>query len=182
MRKSISRPVIVICAIALTVGVRFAAGQTAEMSVKYLKAGMGTIPLRGDVIVVGQYVTTPGMQDTGWRYGGTPQSQFSVRSPKSSVTFDMMYAEEGSAAFKTLLDAKPEQVFRFSGFKAHGPAESDAIYVTKVELIQTLSAETNAPPAAAAVESFLLIVTDNATTNRTVIPHVTPISPIRRVE
>ena len=167
----------VICAAVLIFAVDRTSGQSSEMTIRYLRAGMGSIPYLGNIIVIGEFVTNPGLQDVRWRYEGNPCSQFSIRGPKSNARFDAMYVQEGSAPFKALLDAKPDQVFRFYGFKGHGPGEpaQDVIYVTNVEPVQLPAEETNAPPvSAAATESFRLVITDNTTSNSTILRHIAP--------
>lgn len=151
-----------------------ASAQHKDVSVAYLRAALSTIPDRGSVVLRATYLPDPGLiepQGRGARGGGF--CRFSVKDPKTGTVFGSMYCAQDSAAFKGLIAVTKPTAFYFRGYKDYGEANAPGIFVESVEPSTEPSSEpTDVAPQASPEVRFRVTITDNVTSNRTILADV----------
>ena len=142
-----------------------------DLTVKYLRAGISSIPNNADVTLVGEYMANRGLVSVEDREGGKAFSSFSVKDPDSNFTFESIYCEQGAKVFEELLNTTASATFRFYGYKGRNDKWEPVIFVRRIELVAP--AETPKPAVAAAPALLRITVTDPATGRSTVLHNVT---------
>jgi len=160
--------------------------ETKEVSASFLRAAVSSIDNRSDITVAADYPGVAALQDViGWYRRNDGYSRFSVKDPQSKVVFDAMYVRQGSSVFNQLLLIDKPHHFRFRGYKDFGENREDAIFVTSAEdlgpvvrppaTVTTSVAPTVGQVGAGATASgpnLRVTITDNTTSNRTVITNM----------
>lgn len=145
-----------------------------DVTVKFLRAAVASLNERENVTVEGVYTASDGLnepRDPYLREKGF--SRFAIKDPESGVTFDSMYADHDSSAFRELLKVKEKQTFIFSGYKARGGSlDNDVVYVTSVKAVPNREEEKGSAPPPSPPSTYRVTIFDSRTTNRTVIANV----------
>ena len=147
------------------------------ITVKYLVAALGTIPIRDRISVTAAYVGSEGMEEAmrgPLRNKGL--TRFYIKDTVSGAVFDLMYCEVESAVFKTLINISDDnQTFVFEGVKMQGVDNRGAIIVKSVRVARNVAKPVAVSgPAAGSVtpDKYRIIVINQATSNRTVTADV----------
>ncbi|MBN1557707.1 MAG: hypothetical protein JW951_06135 [Lentisphaerae bacterium] len=152
-----------------------AGAQSSKVSVRYLRAAAGGLRERATVSVEGVYLAEPGLVEARGTYvEGKGYSRFAVKDPVTGVVFDDMYCGQGTSAFDTLLDTLEPKLFEFSGYKDDADRDRPAIFVERVRLIGDPPGADPEEPRETGPATYRIIVTDAATSNRTVLVNVRP--------
>jgi len=164
-------PVLVLSLVALPL---IASAQHKQVTVAYLRAALSTIPDHGAVVLLATYLPDPGLvepQGRGARGGGF--CRFSVKDPKTGTVFGAMYCAQDSAAFKGLIAVAKPTAFYFRGTKDYGEANAPGIFVESIEPSSEPSGEQiSVAPQPPSEARFRVTITDNVTSNRTVLADV----------
>jgi len=148
-----------------------AIAQEKEYSVSFLRAAAGSLGDRAPVVVVGAYLANPGLLEAqGFYLRGKGFSRFSAKDTQTGAVFTSMYCDQNSKAFSDLVGSKTKN-YRFYGYKDRGEENESGFFVTRVEAIREAEKPAAAPTTA---KSFRVTITDNATSNRTVVANVSP--------
>jgi len=151
-------------------------GQRQELSVAYLRAAVNSLPDHQSVMIYATYLPEPGLVQAANRYirGGSGYSRFSIKDPQSGAEFSSMYCSHDSKAFKDLISVTEPKTFRFYGYKDDVEMFLTGIFVEAVEPYEEPIVEkTPVSLAASRRGHYRITITDNVTSNRTVLADVT---------
>jgi hypothetical protein len=160
--------------LVLMVSPLLALAQQKEVSVAYLRAAMSSLSDRASIVVYATYLPDPGLVEAYGRYlRGKGYSRFSIKDPQTGAEFASMYCAHDSKAFKDLISVTTPTTFRFYGYKDNVETTQSGIFVESVEPYKEVPPEERPSTApATAASRFRVTVTDNATSNRTVLADV----------
>lgn len=146
----------------------------AEVTVKYLRAAIGSIPDRSRVNFVGDFSVAAGLKEArGTSMRGKGYSRFAVKDPEApEVVFNSVYCQQDSKAFKALINATGDGRFHFYGNKEQGEDREEAIIVTDAKLVTDEAGETAESPAPAGPASYRIVMVDHVSSNKTVLANI----------
>lgn len=149
-------------------------GASREVTVSFLKAAAGSLAEGERVTFTALYDGSKGMREaTGPYMRAKGFSRFQVIDPELKTVFDSVYCEQRSAAFDTLVAVGGQKLIAFSGYRSRGETKEDAVVVTEAEAATTPGSQSgDAPAAARGPMTFRVVLTDLATSNRTVLVNV----------
>lgn len=150
--------------------------QRQELSVAYLRAAINSLPDRQPVMIYATFLPDPGLVQAANRYirGGSGYSRFSIKDPQSGAEFSLMYCSHDSRAFKDLITVNEPKTFRFYGYKDDVEMFLTGIFVETVEPYEEPIVEKKTASSSASRTGHIRItITDNVTSNRTVLADVT---------
>jgi hypothetical protein len=138
----------------------------------YLRAAVGSFDEQAPVMVRAQYDAQNGLQNTrGYYLRNKGYSRFYIKDPDTNLAFGHMYCKQDSPVFQELLATQGRKVFQFDGYKGKGEDKEDAVYVTKVTLLEDLDKKAGAGPSAVSIP-LRVTLKDNNTGKETVLVNV----------
>jgi hypothetical protein len=144
-----------------------------DVSVRYLRAAIGSIRDRAPLSFVAEYSAADGLTEVRHSYlRGKGFSRFTVRDPESGFTFDQVYCQKNAAVFRTLIELQEDTLYRFQGYKEQGEERADAVFVTSIEPVRSREAESLRAAETAGPKTYRLVLTDHITSNRTVLVNI----------
>lgn len=166
---------------------------TKEVTVGYLQAAASSLTDQTEVTVTAVYPGVASLRDCHGLYlRNDGYSRFTIKDPQSKAVFDSMYVLQTTKAFPVLVKANGQRRMTFRGYKERGEDHDDAIFVTSVEdlgpagppagpapgtvtgsVTETATSDVGVLPAPTIPpRAYRVTITDNATSNRTVIINI----------
>lgn len=145
-----------------------------EVSVAYLRAAITSIDRRERVKVTAKLDTERGLQTADYLWlRNKGYSQFSIVDPQSGARFGSMYVSHDSAAFEDLVGAQgSDAFFTFTGERGRGDRKEPAIFVRDVRPGRSGAVKARGRAQVSGPQTFRVVLTDVATSNRTVLVNV----------
>lgn len=146
--------------------------QSKTVNVAYLRAAITAIDDRSKVRVTAKFDAASGLQiaERLW-LRGKGFSRFKIIDPETGAMFEEMYCKHGSKVFETLIEATEDTIYTFTGERGRGDMRDPAIFVSDVRE-EFRSRRKQQPVAPKGPRSYRVVMTDLASSNRTVLVNV----------
>jgi hypothetical protein len=157
---------------ALVVSASAVLAQSKTVNVAYLRAAITSIGDRTKIRVTAEFDAASGLNiaERLW-LRGKGYSRFTIIDPESGATFEDVYCKHGSKVFETLIKATENTLFTFTGERGRGDMREPALFITDVRE-EYRARRKEEPVAAQGPRSFRVVMTDLASSNRTVLVNV----------
>jgi len=170
----------------MAVGVMIARAGPKEVTVGFLQAAVSSLADQDEVTLTAVFPGVASLKDSahGRSLRGDGYSRFAVKDPQARTTFESMYVLQHSRVFPQLLSITGPHRVSFRGYKEEGEDNEEAIFVTSVDDlgpvkpaasdVKTESAPGVSPTVSpsAPPRAFRVTITDNVTSNRTLIINI----------